>query len=52
MKEYEVAPTYREMAKALKNKSIADIGRKLNALASDGKIKKRTPAKTRDIELL
>ena len=51
VKKYEMSPTYREMSKALKNKSITDIGRMLDALASDGKITKRVLAKPRSFKI-
>ena len=52
IKKHEISPTYREMAKALNNKSIADIGRKLDSLVFENKIKKRIPARARDVKLL
>ena len=51
VKKNEMSPTYREMAKALKNKSITGIGRMLDALASDGKITKRVLAKPRSFKI-
>ena len=52
IKENEISPNFKEMAKGLKLKSISNIGRMLDALTMDGKIKKRIPAKARDIKLL
>ena len=52
VKKNEMSPTYREMSKALKNKSITGIGRMLDSLASEGKISKRTIAKPRSFKIL
>jgi len=49
---YEMSPTYREMSNALKNKSISNIGKMLDSLASEGKISKRTLAKPRSFKIL
>ena len=51
VKKNEMSPTYREMSKALKNKSITGISRMLDALASDGKITKRVLAKPRSFKI-
>jgi len=52
VKKNEMSPTYREMSNALKNKSISNIGRMLDSLASEGKISKRTLAKPRSFKIL
>ena len=52
VKKNEISPTYREMSNALKNKSISNIGRMLDSLASEGKISKRTLAKPRSFKVL
>ncbi len=52
VKKNEMSPTYREMSNALKNKSISNIGRMLDSLASEGKISKRTIAKPRSFKIL
>ena len=52
VKKNEISPTYREMSNALKNKSISNIGRMLDSLASEGKISKRTIAKPRSFKIL
>jgi SOS-response transcriptional repressor LexA len=51
IKKHEMSPTHKEMAEALKNKSITGIGRMLEALASDGKITKRVLAKPRSFKI-
>ena len=51
VKKNEMSPTYREMSNALKNKSISNIGRMLDSLASDGKITKRVLAKPRSFKI-
>ena len=52
VKIHEMSPTYREMVKALNSKSVSNIGRMLDALAEDGKITRRIPAKPRSIKIL
>ncbi len=52
VKKHEMSPTYREMVKALNSKSVSNIGRMLDALAEEGKITKRVPAKPRSIKIL
>ena len=52
VKKHEMSPTYREMVKALNSKSVSNIGRMLDALAEDGKITRRIPAKPRSIKIL
>ena len=52
VKKNEMSPTYREMSNSLKNKSISNIGRMLDSLASEGKISKRTMAKPRSFKIL
>ena len=52
VKKHEMSPTYREMVKALNSKSVSNIGRMLDALAEDGKITRRVPAKPRSIKIL
>ena len=52
VKKNEMSPTYREMSNALKNKSISNIGKMLDSLASEGKISKRTIAKPRSFKIL
>ena len=52
VKENELSPTYREMVKALNTKSVSNIGRMLDALAEEGKITRRIPAKPRSIKVL
>ena len=52
IKNNEMSPTYREMSNALKNKSISNIGRMLDSLASEEKISKRTLAKPRSFKIL
>ena len=52
VKNNELSPTYREMVKALNTKSVSNIGRMLDALAEEGKITRRIPAKPRSIKVL
>ena len=52
VKKNEMSPTYREMVKALNTKSVSNIGRMLDALAEEGKITRRIPAKPRSIKVL
>jgi len=52
VKKHEMSPTYREMVKALNSKSVSNIGRMLDALAEEGKITRRIPAKPRSIKVL
>ena len=52
VKENEMSPTFREMIKALNSKSVSNIGRMLKALAEEGKITRRIPAKPRSIKVL
>ena len=52
VKNHEMSPTYREMVKALNTKSVSNIGRMLDALAEEGKITRRVPAKPRSIKVL
>ena len=52
VKKNEMSPTYREMVKALNSKSVSNIGRMLDALAEEGKITRRIPAKPRSIKVL
>jgi len=52
VKKNELSPTYRDMGKALKTKSLSNIGRMLDALAEEGKITRRIPAKPRSIKVL
>ena len=52
VKKHEMSPTYREMVKALNSKSVSNIGRMLDALAEEGKITRRVPAKPRSIKVL
>ena len=52
VKKNEIYPTYREMSKALNSKSVSNIGRMLDALAEEGKITRRIPAKPRSIKVL
>lgn len=52
VKNHEMSPTYREMVKALNSKSVSNIGRMLDALAEEGKITRRVPAKPRSIKVL
>ena len=52
VKKHEMSPTYREMVKALNSKSVSNIGRMLDALAEEGKITRRIPAKPRSIKIL
>ena len=52
VKIHEMSPTYREMVNALNSKSVSNIGRMLDALAEEGKITKRVPAKPRSIKIL
>ena len=52
VKNHEMSPTYREMVKALNSKSVSNIGRMLDALAEEGKITRRIPAKPRSIKVL
>ena len=52
VKKNEMSPTYREMSKALNNKSHSGIGIMLDSLASEGKISKRTLAKPRSFKIL
>jgi len=52
VKKHEITPTYREMSKALKNKSHSGIGIMLDSLAGEGKISKRTLAKPRSFKIL
>jgi|TARA_R100000541_G_scaffold52596_1_gene60356 repressor LexA len=52
VKNNEMSPTYREMVKALNTKSVSNIGRMLDALAEEGKITRRIPAKPRSIKVL
>ena len=52
VKKHEMSPTYREMVKALSSKSVSNIGRMLDALAEEGKITRRVPAKPRSIKVL
>ena len=52
VKIHEMSPTYREMVKALSSKSVSNIGRMLDALAEEGKITRRVPAKPRSIKIL
>ena len=52
VKNNEMSPTYREMVKALNSKSVSNIGRMLDALAEEGKITRRIPAKPRSIKVL
>ena len=52
VRKNEITPNYREMAKHLKLKSIADIGRMLDRLYDVGKLSKRIPAKPRSAKIL
>ena len=52
VKNHEMTPTYREMSKALNNKSHSGIGIMLDSLAGEGKISKRTIAKPRSFKIL
>lgn len=52
VKKNEITPTYREMAKALKLKSLSGFGRMLDGLYDDGKLSKRIPAKPRSTKIL
>ena len=52
VKIHEMSPTYREMVKALNSKSVSNIGRMLDALAEEGKITRRVPAKPRSIKVM
>ena len=52
VKKNEMSPTFREMVRALNCKSVSNIGRMLDALAEEGKITRRIPAKPRSIKVL
>tara|TARA_B110000196_G_scaffold283332_1_gene265178 strand:+ start:295 stop:498 length:204 start_codon:yes stop_codon:yes gene_type:complete len=52
VKKNEMSPTYREMVKALNSNSLCHIGKMLDALAEDGKLTRRVPAKPRSIKVL